>query len=269
MLVARRHPGWASLVVAGLIAVAGLAVAMANIDGGGSLDRGGAPVADAEAAGGEQHDHSGGGSGPGPDSDAPPGATVDWLPNEDWVMQHWLPYTERDLWRVLRTNRFEIQNSLRVRPLAGLARRKHMSTRKVLRRLMAPVRREYPSRYRLLYSRAQRTFTQRHLMQHMFFHPLHHPKLTQYITEALGIGWFKISQLRNQGNTLDEIAQMQGLDPRVFERGGVNTIRKATELGVRRGAIPRRQAKSYVREVRTLLPKFWSGFFNRPHAHQD
>ncbi|MDP9293388.1 MAG: hypothetical protein M3O90_03015, partial [Actinomycetota bacterium] len=28
------------------------------------------------------------------DSDAPPGAPPHWLPNEPWVMQHWLPYDE-------------------------------------------------------------------------------------------------------------------------------------------------------------------------------
>ena len=26
------------------------------------------------------------------DSEAPPGAPPHWLPNETWVMQHWLPY---------------------------------------------------------------------------------------------------------------------------------------------------------------------------------
>ena len=33
------------------------------------------------------------------DSDAPPGAPPHWLPGEPWVMQHWLPYDERRLYR--------------------------------------------------------------------------------------------------------------------------------------------------------------------------
>lgn len=259
------------MVAVGLTAVVGLVAIMVFVDGGGSLEGGGSPLIEVRPAGEDDPaggDHSGGG-GPGPDPDAPPGATADWLPDEDWVLQHWLPYTERHLWRVLRTDRLELQKSLRVRPLAGLARKKHMSTRKVLRRLMEPVRREYPQRYRLLYERARRTFTQRHLMQHMLFHPLHHPKLSQYITEALGIGWLKIDALREQGNTLNEVAQLRGLDPVAFDQGGVDTIRDATDAALWRGAIPRRQARAYLREVSRLLPKLWSGFWNRRHPDAD
>jgi hypothetical protein len=270
VFAARGHPGSFAVLTAGLVAVVGVVAVIAFMDGGGPLDGGGPPLTAAKAAGGEHHagDHHSGGAAPGPDSGAPPGATVDWLPNEDWVLQHWLPYTERDLWRVLRTGRLELQASLRVGPLARLARRKNMNPRRVLQRLMAPVRREYPSSYRLLYDRARRTFTQRHLMQHMLFHPLHHTKLSKYIVESLGIGWLEIDALRKQGKTFDEIAQLQGIAASTFERGGLNTIRTATQVGIRGGAIPRRQARNYVREVRSVLPKQWSSVSNL-HAHPD
>ena len=47
------------------------------------------------------------------DSDAPPGAPPHWLPNERWVMQHWLPYDEQRLFSLLGVDRGVIWRQLR------------------------------------------------------------------------------------------------------------------------------------------------------------
>ena len=39
------------------------------------------------------------------DSDAPPGSPPHWLPGEQWVMQHWLPYDEQRLYSLLGVDR--------------------------------------------------------------------------------------------------------------------------------------------------------------------
>jgi hypothetical protein len=58
------------------------------------------------------------------DSEAPPGAPPHWLPNERWVMQHWLPFDEARLYALLHSSRGEVWRWLRddTRTLADLAR---------------------------------------------------------------------------------------------------------------------------------------------------
>src|SRR3954451_17871413 len=57
------------------------------------------------------------------DSEAPPGSPPHWLPNETWVMQHWLPYDETRLYKLLGGTRGDVWRWLRddTRTLAGLA----------------------------------------------------------------------------------------------------------------------------------------------------
>src|SRR5688500_20331880 len=47
------------------------------------------------------------------DSEAPPGAPPHWLPGEEWVMQHWIPYDETRLYGLLGVKRGDIWRALR------------------------------------------------------------------------------------------------------------------------------------------------------------
>src|SRR3954463_13028240 len=60
-----------------------------------------------------------------PDDLAPPDAPAHWLPPEPWIYNHWLPYDEGRLYRVLPITRDEPGGQLRADPrtLAGLAAR--------------------------------------------------------------------------------------------------------------------------------------------------
>src|SRR3954463_4607592 len=106
------------------------------------------------------------------DSEAPPGSPPHWLPNETWVMQHWLPYDETRLYALLGVSRGDVWRWLRddTRNLAGLAAEHGGSDpEKLASALVAPWRghlRE-PGRLALLQSRARRTLTQGHLSQHI------------------------------------------------------------------------------------------------------
>src|SRR5918992_956389 len=60
------------------------------------------------------------------DSEAPPTAPPHWLPPEAWVYNHWIPYDEGRLYRLLRITRSDLWQQLRDdrRNVAGLARRR-------------------------------------------------------------------------------------------------------------------------------------------------
>src|SRR3954466_2635681 len=61
-----------------------------------------------------------------PDSLAPKGAPAHWLPPEPWVYNHWLPFDERRLYRLLGHTREQLWQQLRDdrRTLAELAARR-------------------------------------------------------------------------------------------------------------------------------------------------
>ena len=98
------------------------------------------------------------------DSEAPAGSPPHWLPNETWVMQHWLPYDETRLHELMGVTRGEIWRWLRddTRNVARLAALHGYPDPRVLaRELVAPWRGKLrePGRMALLEQRALRTLT--------------------------------------------------------------------------------------------------------------
>ena len=93
------------------------------------------------------------------------------------MSNHWLPYDETRLYRLLRIKRSDVWQQLRDdrHNLAQLAPPPGLELRRASpAALVAPWRAEAPAaRLRLLRSRALRTLTQGHMAQHMFFHSLH------------------------------------------------------------------------------------------------
>jgi len=113
------------------------------------------------------------------DSEAPPSASQRWLPCERWVMQHWLPYDERRLFRMLRVTREEarvwIADDVH-HSFAQLVRRRGLTLDVAVDRLVVPwTRGQGGVRQNVLRARALSTLTQSHLSQHVLFHEFHHP----------------------------------------------------------------------------------------------
>ena len=112
------------------------------------------------------------------DSEAPVTAPAHWLPPEDWVYNHWLPYDEGRLYALLGvTPRRDLAPAARRPPQPRAARRaprlagpgearRARSSRRARARCRAAT-------LATLRSRAQRTITQGHLSQHLLFHSLH------------------------------------------------------------------------------------------------
>src|ERR1700709_2411255 len=76
------------------------------------------------------------------DTEAPAGAPPHWLPNETWVMQHWLPYDETRLYPRLGGDRGDVWRWLRDDPrtLAQLAQRHGWEPAALARALVEPWR---------------------------------------------------------------------------------------------------------------------------------
>src|SRR4051812_22147632 len=126
-----------------------------------------------------------------PDSLAPRGAPAHWLPPEDWIYNHWLPYDETRLYSLLGITRLALWDQLRddrhtVAQLA--AQHGWPDARRLATALVAPeVGDTGGARARILRERALRTITQGHLAQHIFFHSLHQFAIPSEAPELFGV----------------------------------------------------------------------------------
>src|SRR3954470_15724187 len=100
-----------------------------------------------------------------PDSDAPAHAPAHWLPPEPWVYNHWLPYDEQRLYRVLGISRNALWQQLRDdhRTLAQLAAEHGYPAPRRLAAELVATRRVSAAKRAELQRRAVRTITQGHL----------------------------------------------------------------------------------------------------------
>src|SRR6478736_4637309 len=142
------------------------------------------------------------------DSEAPPGSPPHWLPNETWVMQHWLPYDETRLYSLLGVTRGDVWRWLRddTRNLAGLAAQQGYPDPQVLARKLVE-----PGRQAVLESRALRTLTQGHLSQHMFFHSLHQNAIPDAAPKIFGTSTTRFRDLRRSELSPLMICRLNGL----------------------------------------------------------
>lgn len=132
-----------------------------------------------------------------PDSDAPPGAAPDWLPDEPWVMERWMPFDEAQLHRVLRLDANRVWMGLdQSMTLRAMAVARGVPTRGLADRLLASRRGTVPARtYRILRSRTRRMLTQQHLGEHMLWHVFHQRSVLQQAPGVLALG-LSLSELR-------------------------------------------------------------------------
>ena len=207
------------------------------------------PVADARAA--------------STDSEAPATAPPHWLPPEAWVYNHWIPYDEGRLYRLLRIERSDLWQQLRDdrRNVAGLARRRGWPDVDALAAaLVAPWRGRVPAaRLALLRSRARRTLTQGHLAQHLFFHSLHQFAIASEAPDIFGLTDARFRAVRREQELSPlTIARLHGRSPARVEALSIGVLRERARTGVRGHAITARQAAILLRRQLTQLPRWLS-----------
>jgi len=195
------------------------------------------------------------------DSEAPEGAPPHWLPGETWVMQHWLPYDERRLYRLLGVGRRAVWQELRndLRTLADLARRRGWEPRRLARELIAPWRGRLrdPGRLALLETRALRTLTQGHMAQHMFFHSLHQDAIPDAAARIFGVsGREEFASLRRSELSPVQICRLNGLSRAHAQTQATTTLRAMARRGVRGEAVPAAQARRLLRRQVRQVPRW-------------
>jgi Tol biopolymer transport system component/plastocyanin len=194
------------------------------------------------------------------DSDAPAKAPAHWLPPEAWVYNHWLPYDEARLYRLLGITRVGLWQQLRDdrRTLAELAARHGWpDPRRLAAALVAPdAARVGPHRAAVLRARALRTITQGHLAQHVFFHSLHQFGIASEAPAIFGVDDMEFRRLRRAELSPLAVARLHGRSPGQVEALAIAVLRERADTGVRGGAIPRAQADRLLRRQLSQLPRW-------------
>lgn len=196
----------------------------------------------------------------GQDADAPEDAPAYWLPHELWVTEHWLPYDEERLFRLLAATRTELWLYLRDdrRTLAAFARSRGWRAGRLADALIAPWREKVPAaRLRLLRRRTLRTLTQGHLAQHMLFHSLHQQTLPLRAPRIFGTrtpGQFR--RLRRAQLSPFQIAALNGRPSGLVYREVVAALRATARRGARARAMTARQANLLLGRQLRFVPRW-------------
>ncbi|WP_157592563.1 TolB family protein [Solirubrobacter soli] len=194
------------------------------------------------------------------DSEAPPGSPPHWLPNETWVMQHWLPYDETRLYSLLGVTRGDVWRWLRddTRNLAGLAALHGWEAQDLARELVKPWQGKLhePGRMALLESRALRTLTQGHLSQHIFFHSLHQDAIPDAAPAIFGTSTTRFRYLRRSELSPLMICRLNGKSRAHAQGAAEQTLRDMVQRGVRGRAIPPSQARRLLARQLRQVPRW-------------
>src|SRR4051794_12131963 len=192
------------------------------------------------------------------DSEAPPGSPPHWLPNETWVMQHWLPYDETRLYSLIGVTRGDVWRWLRddTRNLAGLAALHGWDDPRTLaRELVAPWRLRDPKRRARLESRALRTLTQGHLSQHIFFHSLHQNAIPDAAPQIFGTSTTRFRDLRRAELSPLMICRLNGLSRSHAQATAEATLRAMAGRGVHGQAMPASQGARLLARQLAQVPR--------------
>lgn len=192
------------------------------------------------------------------DSHAPPDALHRWLPDEEWIMGHWIPFDETRLSAELGVGTPRLFDWLLNdhRTIADLAERRGVRLRGLAKRLLANRRDHVTDRqYRILLRRTGDMLTQGHLSQHTLFHVFHGTGLTgpTRIQAWFGVSADEWERLRLDGLTPNQIARRHGRDPREARAHELGVLEDIALRGADRHATTRAQADFMLARQRRLL----------------
>ena len=194
------------------------------------------------------------------DSQAPRGAGRNWLPNEDWVMQHWLPYDLVNLERISGMSVEDMRRYFRapgptVPPLADALTARGIDPGRLARRLVAA---GHPSRARraTLLRRADLTLTQGHLLQHLLFHPLHSRGLTRAVPAIFGVPNREMAAALRRGMSRREVGEAHGRTRDQMIEAARAALRRAMQSGRRHRYVPSGEARRELDEQQALVPQW-------------
>ena len=146
---------------------------------------------------------------------APAGAPHAWLPQETWVLEHWMPFDRARLERALALRGSQLESYLfnDHHTLAELARRRGVDVNGLADQLVAPWQPLVPAEQMAMFrERTIRVLTQGHLAQHMFFHVFHSFPIGATVAQRLfGVSEAELDSLRKQRLSPGQIARRHGV----------------------------------------------------------
>jgi hypothetical protein len=179
----------------------------------------------------------------------------------------WLPYDERQLFRMLGISREQARRWIaddQRHNFAQLARRRGLAPRIVAKRLVRSWAREFGALPRAeLQERALRTLTQGHLSQHVLFHVFHHPQVGARARRLFTTSPMHYLDLRRAGYTPAEIGALSGRSRRATARGIRRTWRSSGIRGARRAETPIAQARRFAGHQFAVLEKYLDSSLHR------
>jgi len=199
------------------------------------------------------------------DSLAPAGAGHNWLPDEEWVHRHWLPFDERQVEAALGLRGRELEAYLYDdhHTLAALARARGVGLDAFVDRLLAGWG-DVPQRA-VLRERTVRVLEQGHLAQHLFFHVFHGLELHPHSEHLFGMPLDAYRALREDGASYAEIAHAGEVPLSVLRRHVVGVAGDDHREGVARGeAWPAEAAR-----IRARIAARMDCWLRRPAAELD
>jgi hypothetical protein len=193
-----------------------------------------------------------------PDSDAPPGASSMWLPEEEWVMERWIPFDIERLEGELRVDRHGIYRYLRNGDptIADLARAKGVRVTGLPERLLASrAAAVTPEQYASLLERTRRFVDQGHLAEHVIGHTFHNWSLMRQTQRVFGMSEQRRARLYQERRTPAEMAARAGVTRRRLRQTVLAIVRRSGERGVAQGALSEHAARDlWEHQVEAIEP---------------
>jgi hypothetical protein len=198
---------------------------------------------------------------------APRGAPHHWLPKEDWVYRHWVPFDEQSLKVALGMHGRDLEAYLYDdhRSLARLAELRGIGLDDLVERLVGHWRGTIdPDRFELNQGHTRRLLTQGHLAQHVFFHVYHGIDARAAAPTLFGMGPRAYWHLRLKGWTPLRIAKHGGVSAAALRAGVIRLYKIDRDEGIRlQRSLPAEADRLMARQVarlgcwlRTPLPGF-------------
>jgi hypothetical protein len=190
------------------------------------------------------------------DSLAPAGAEHDWLPEEEWVFRHWIPFDVLRLQQALQLSGRDLDAYLfnDHRTLADLVKSRDIDVDELADDLVAPWgSRVDEGRVADLRDRTMRLLTQGHLAQHVFLHVFHTMGAEAAAATAVRLSPAQFRRLRMRGHSGLDIARRRGVPPARVTAGMLELFRRHHEDGIRlQQAWPAQSARVLAEQAGTL-----------------
>jgi hypothetical protein len=225
----------------------------------------GVAVALPAAVAAQEHGHGGTHlppkAGRAPDSHAPPGAPPHYIPDEPWVAYHWLPFDERRLYALLRTDREGLWRWLRddTQTIEMLAHRRGVHDARRLAARLVATRKVTAAKRRMLAARALRVLTQGHLSQHLIFHSLHQDAGPNEAEAIFGVrSTAEFQRIRKLDLSPLRIGRLHGRTRAEMHAGIVRALRRVAARGVRGGDVSAHESALFLQRQLRQVPR-WLG----------